>query len=343
MRTNHYIFLLCLGFCACVKDKPGASPQPVLELSKSKKVYVINEGGFEKNNAGITLYDPGTGAVIENFYQSQNQTVMGDVAQDLIYYNSSFYIVMNNSQKVIVCDEQMKNRAFISGLNSPRYILPVTNSKAYVSDFKANAISVVNLNSNAIVSTIGCSGWTEKMALIYNKVFVTNMRTKYLYVINTINDSKTDSIEVGSSAGNILIDRNDRLWVLNSGDPKIPEPGTLKRINPVSHAVEKTFVFALNESPGSLCMNKTKDTLYFLNSGGICRMGMGDASLPAAPFISKGSRNYYGLGIDPNTYQVYAADALDYVQRSNVYIFDANGSQKSFFKAGIISNGFYFE
>jgi len=40
---------------------------------------------------------------------------------------------------------------------------------------------------------------------------------------------------------------------------------------------------------------------------------------------------------------VYAADVLDYVQRSQIYIYDTKGKQSSTFKAGIISNGFYFE
>jgi hypothetical protein len=59
--------------------------------------------------------------------------------------------------------------------------------------------------------------------------------------------------------------------------------------------------------------------------------------------VSGNNRVYYGLGVNPRDYTIYAADALDYVQRSNIYIFDNNGNQLSFFKAGIISNGFYFE
>ncbi|MGZ3921989.1 MAG: hypothetical protein ACXVC7_16935, partial [Bacteroidia bacterium] len=72
-------------------------------------------------------------------------------------------------------------------------------------------------------------------------------------------------------------------------------------------------------------------------------IALSETSVPSSPLIPKGSHTYYGLGINPNDFTIYASDALDYIQRSNIYIFDAAGNEKSFFKAGINSNSFYFE
>jgi hypothetical protein len=94
--------------------------------------------------------------------------------------------------------------------------------------------------------------------------------------------------------------------------------------------------------PSELCLNKTKDTLYFLNNG-IYKMAISDQNLPASAFVEKGNKNFYGLGVDQNTGKIYAADALDYVQRSNVCVYDSKGNQLTVFKAGINANGFYFE
>lgn len=339
------LFLLTCSFffLSCVKDKPANPVQPQVQLSGNKKVYVVNEGNFMVGNASVSLFDPGSSQVIENFYQSQNSSsFLGDVAQSLSRFNSLFYVVVNNSNKIVVCDEQFKFKASINGFTSPRYILPVSNSKAYVSDLYANKVYIVNLNSNAITGTIPCPGWTENMALAYNKAFVTNRKRNYTYVINASNDIKNDSINVGPGAGDITVDKNDKVWILSAGDKTASIVPTLKKIDPLTHVIETNLDFTLNDSPGNLCINKTKDTLYFLN-GGIFRLAINALSVPAVPLIEKGSKTFYGLGINPNDYTIYASDALDYIQKANIYIFDVLGNQKHTFKAGINASSFYFE
>lgn len=338
------ITLLLFVLSSCVKDKPQDVIQPQVQLTTAKKVYVINEGNFGSGNSSVSLFDSGNDAVIENFYQSQNtsSSIIGDVAQSLSKINDKFYLVVNNSGKIIVCDNQFKKINQITNLSSPRYVLPITNQKAYVSDYNANAINVIDLNTNTKTSSIPCSGWTEKMVLIYNKALVTNMKRDYCYVINTITDSKTDSISVGINNGSIEIDKNDKIWVLSGGDNTNSILGKLSRINPITNQIEQSFQFSNNDSPNSLCLNKTKDTLYFLN-GGIYKMPITSNALPVTEFISNGTKNFYGLGVNPNDYTIYAADALDYIQKSTIYIFGANGAQKKYFNAGINANGFYFE
>lgn len=330
-----------LALYSCVKDKPNTPAPTSVQLSGAKKVYVVNEGNFMNANASVSLYDPGNGAVIDNFYQNQNNSAIGDVAQSLTYFNSNFYLVVNNSNKIIVCDNQFKQKASISGLTSPRYLLPVTYSKAYISDLYSNNLKVVNLNTNVVTTTINCPGWTEEMVLIYNKAFVTNKKRNYVYVINTLTDAITDSINVGPNAGEIEIDKNDKIWVLSAGNATASVAPSLKRIDPITNVVEKSLDFTLTDSPGNLCINKTKDTLYYLNKG-IYNFFI-NGNLSATALVTQGSKNFYGLGVNPNDYTIYASDALDYIQKSNIYIFDVNGTQKTFFKAGINANSFYFE
>jgi len=338
-----FVFVILIMFLyGCVKDKPVKTAESVVELSNDQKVFVLNEGNYGSSQASLSLYDPTTQAVVEDFYRSQNNEGAGDVIQSLSYHNGNYYLVVNNSGKIIVCDKQMKKKALISGLNSPRYFLPVSNSKAYVSDLSLNAISVVDLNANVKSAQISCPGWTEKMVMIYNKAFVTNLRRNYIYVINTVTDKISDSIAVGINAGNVILDKQDKIWVLSAGDQPGNIPAKLSRIDPVSGTVELSLVFPKTESPGSLCLNKTKDTLFFI-SNGVFRLPISSQVLPTSPFVPSNGRNYYGLGVDPDRYTLYAADVLDYVQRSNIYLFDMKGNQLSFFKAGIISNGFYFE
>ncbi|MDX2173706.1 MAG: hypothetical protein SFY56_11345 [Bacteroidota bacterium] len=341
---RYFIFLLpfVVFVCSCVKDKPKNPVQPIAQLSTAKKVYVVNEGNYGSANSSISLIDLGNNQVVEDFFKNQNNSVLGDVTQSINYFNSNFYIVVNNSGKIVVCNNQFKKMGQISGLTSPRYILPITNQKAYVSDLYSNAISVVDLNTNTKISSIPCSGWTEKMTLIYDKAFITNLKTNFVYVVNTFSNVITDSINVGKNAGSIGIDKYDKLWVLSVGDKTNSILGKLCRINPATNQVELSLSFTLNDSPNNLCFNKTKDTLYYLNDG-VYRMSISSSSLPQTPIIAQGNKNFYGLGINPNDYTIYASDALDYIQKSNIYVYDINGNLKQNFKAGLISNGFYFE
>jgi hypothetical protein len=342
MKKLAFVSLLLPFLFSCVKDKPNISSAPEVALSNSKKVYVVNEGNFGSSNAAISLYDPGTGSCVENIYKSKNGAGPGDVAQSMNYINNNFYVVMNNSGKILVCDAEFNLKSTITGFNSPRYILQVSNSKAYVSDLYANNIKILSLQSGTISGSIACPGWTEQMTTIHDKAFITNFYRNYLYVINTINDTKSDSIDVGPGASSLVLDANSKLWVLSAGNSTAAIGGKLKRIDPLSLVTEQTFTFTTSDYPNNLCLNKTKDTLYYLNNG-ICKMPINFGALPSSPFIPKGSRIYYGLGVSPINYRIYAADAVDYNQRSNIYLFDVNGNEKGNFKAGVNANGFFFE
>jgi YVTN family beta-propeller protein len=334
-------FSLAVGLSACVNDKPEIRETVPVEVGIANRVYVINEGNFGSGNSSVSLYSSDSAQVIPDYYKDLNGAPLGDVAQSMTLIDGSYYIVLNNSGSIVRCNRQLKKTAAIGGFISPRYLLQVSNRKAYVSDFKSNQISVLDLNDLTVTGAIKCSGWTEKMVMLYGKAYVTNLRSGYLYVIDAAADRITDSVYVGMNCGSAVIDKHDKIWVLGAGDGT-GAGGRLSRIDPVKLQVEKFFAFSAGESPWNLGINGTNDTIYFLN-GGVFRMAVTDAAIPSAPFIARGSRNYYGLGVNPDDCNIYVADALDYSQRSAIYIFSPDGTQIGFFNAGINSNSFYFE
>lgn len=340
-----YFFIASLFLLSsCVKDKPQEPIKTVASINADTKVLIINEGNFGWGNASVSLFDPSSGAVIEDYYKQQNNNAaLGDVCQSITNCNNNYYVVVNNSNKIVVANNtDFIKQTTITGFTSPRYLLPVTYNKAYVTEYFANNIKVVDLNTNTITNTISCNGWSDEMALIYNKAFITNLKSDYCYVINTITDVITDSINVGQGASSVLIDKNSKIWVLSGGNSLVSQSGKLTRINPVNLAVELSLNFNPSDSPGKLCTNKTRDTLYYLNKG-VCQFPINSTSLPSNPLIAQGSKVYYGLGINPKDHNIYVADAIDYVQKSTIEIYNPNGSFKSNFKAGIISSAFVFE
>ena len=142
---------------------------------------------------------------------------------------------------------------------------------------------------------------------------------------------------------NDIIDKNGKLWILCAGKAQINQPGAIYRINPINHVVES--VITLQNAQGSawrLCINNSRDTLYYLAKD-IYRISIHSQESPEQPFIPSAGKNYYGLDINPYNGFIYAADAIDYIQRGRIYIFQNDGTLHKTFLAGIIPNGFYFK
>jgi hypothetical protein len=328
-------------FFSCVKDKPEPQPFVLKDPEPSERVFVINEGNFTSGNASISLYNRKNNEVQEDQFKAVNNMALGDVAQSMVLINEKYYVVVNNSGKVVVCDKSFKMSSNITGFVSPRYMLQVSASKAYVSDYKSGAVSVVNLSNNALSHHIALPGWSEEMLLLHNKVYVCNVNREYLYVIDPNEDKVEDSIWVGKNASGIQVDKYAKLWVLSSGDHS-SSPARLSLINTSTQEVEKSWVFAATRQPFKLAMNGRKDSLYFIDKD-VFVMPVNASGLPDVPLISSGQSHFYGIGIHPITSEIYVSDAIDYVQRSHITVYSASGSKKTEFKAGINANGFYFE
>ena len=340
-----YLFIFSsFIFSSCVKDKPQEPIKTTVSVNSDSKVLVINEGNFGWGVGSISLYDPSSNAIIEDYYKQQNNnSTLGNVCQSITKYNNNYYIVMNNSNKIVVVNtSDFVKKATINGFNSPRYILPITYNKAYVSDLYANSIQIVDLNTNTISGSIPSAKSTEQMVSLYNKAFITCSNSDYCYVINTTSDIITDSINVGRGNSSICIDNQSKIWILSTGNSSQNNTGKLCRVDPITLQIELSLNFLNSQSPNKLCINKTRDTLYYLNNG-VFQMPISSITLPSTPLINQGSKVYYGLGINPKDYTIYVADAIDYVQKSKIEIYNPNGSFITKFNAGIISNGFMFE
>ncbi len=342
MKSFHFTGIIgCVLFLSsCIKDKPPVDNTKV-DLT-SAGVYIVNEGNFQFGNASVSYYNIADNAVQEDLFKPANNKSLGDVAQSMCIHNDKVYIVVNNSGKIEVADSKtFISQGTVTGLTSPRYFVPISTTKGYVSDLLSNTISIIDLAANAVTGSIPCTGWTEEMLVSGGKVFVCNKQRDKVYVINTTSDVISDSISVGYGSNSIKEDKNGKLWVLCNGDDNLKKSAGLYRINPTSLQVEQSFTFS-SGSPWRLKINGSKDTLYYINNG-VCVMSISSADLPAQSLIEEGNKKFYGLGIDPLSGVIYVADAMDYVQKSTVYRYQSNGTALSSFKSGIISSDFYFK
>jgi DNA-binding beta-propeller fold protein YncE len=342
MNKKHFTLILLVIFSACSKDPENENTPSEVFSASTGGVYVTNEGNFGSSNATLTYFDPFTAKVTPDAWMQANNTALGSLCQSMIQFNDKVYIVMNGSGKIEVCHPHtLVKTATITGLQSPRYILPVSATKAYVSDMAANQVYKVDLSTNTVTGGIAMPGATEEMAFLGNKLYITCSTSDKLYVADIGADSLVDSLTVNFGANSLRLDAEGKLWILCGGDYFQSIPGSLHKIDPSTMQEERVYPFTSADYPSRLRMNGTRDTVYFLNTG-VFKMPLGALSLPVNPFIAPVNQNFYGLGIDSASGIIYVSDAVDFVQKGEISRHRKDGTKIESFQAGIIPGDFLF-
>ena len=362
----YIIFLLAL-LQSCMDDDALRDFDRLQRKETGKGVFIINEGNFMYGNASLSYYNIGTKEITNNVFYNTNDLPLGDVAQSMTINDSLGYIVVNNSGKIYVINiNTFKYIGKITGLVSPRYIHFINDEKAYITDLYAKKITIVNPLTYSIIDSINVNNnetnfyqhSTEQMLPYNNYLFVNcwSYDNKIL-VINADIDKVIDSIEVTKQPNSMVIDKNNKLWVLSDGgfadSPYGQDTAAITKINADNFEIEKIYKFpTLNSSPTKLQINGTKDTLSFIygnwgngnvKNGGIYQMSINDDKLPKTPCIEQKTRLFYGLGIDPNNSDIYVTDVIDNTQNGYVYRYNAKGFPIDTFKVGIIPGTFCFK
>ncbi len=337
-------------FSACQKEDDGGS-----NGGGSKKldsgVLVVNEGAFNASNATVTLFS-NDDEKTDNLFRSMNDGLfVGDVLQSIGENDSYYYLVVNNSGKIeVVKKNTFKSEATITGFTSPRYFLDLGNGKALVTNLAfgpdsvpvANTIDVVNTNTNMIESSIAVDNWCEGMHLKGDKIFVANKGKNKILVYNKESLALEDEINTPEAPTQILEDKNGKLWVLCEGESWNSIEAAILRINPTSGAIEVQNDFLPGSTyPKKIAMNGGGGILFVLTDR-VSKTSVNDGM--SLEFIPN-AENYsaaYGLGVDPESTEIYVSDAKDYTAKGMVHVYDIDGNQIKSFEAGVAPNGFVF-
>ncbi|MBL0911092.1 MAG: hypothetical protein IBJ09_01875 [Bacteroidia bacterium] len=336
--VSFWAAVLSLVLVSCGKEKP-----PVTELpseTDAQGVVILCEGNFGMANARIDYYDKSDGAFYANVFTAKNNRPLGDVVQSALMLDQSLYVVVNNSGKIEkMSRSDFKSEQTATGFMSPRFILPVNATTAYVSDLYADKLYVVGLPGMNITGSVSLPGWTEEMVLAEGKVFVCNYEKNYVYVINTQQHSVTDSIFTGSTPGSVVKDKYGKLWALCGGNLGQTSASKLVQIDPATHTILQNITLDA-QGAFKIRINQAGERLYFLGSNKIYTMGVSE-STPQV-FFGESGHNWYGLRVDPQTGHIWAADALSYNQDGKVYILKPDGSLDRSVTTGVIPTDFLF-
>ncbi|MDR2009235.1 MAG: YncE family protein [Bacteroidales bacterium] len=330
--------------------------RPIKEFNTSNKgVFVVCEGNFMYGNASLSYYDKQYKTVENTVFLKANGIPLGDVAQSLTIYDSTAYIVVNNSGKIYMIDvNNFVYKGKITGLVSPRYMQFISPSKAYVTDMYSKCIYTVNPQTSSIINTIDIATESEQYyrhsseeIVFCDKYMFTNSWSynDKILVIDTETDKLIDTITVFKQPRKIILDKNKKLWVLCDGgydnSPYQDKSGIVK-INTGNFQIEKMFELNNSSISSDMKINFNGDTIYYIDRH-IYRFHVNDNELPTTEYINSGNKNLYALGIDPYNSDLYVSDAIDFMQSGVIYRYNANKECVDTFEVGIIPNSFVFK
>lgn len=321
----------------CVKPN---DPKPDAPLPKpgASGFYVVNEGQFNKKNASISFFDKATNSATINYYQKQTGKELGDQAQSMTIYNGKGYIVVQNSQKVEVVDMTVftsQGALKIPSTSSPRYFIGASENIGYLSDWGSDKVLAINLTDQTITQSITVGKGPDFMVKSGNKICVANSggygNDNSISVINTLNNAVEATIMVGDSPNSMVLDKDNNLWVLCSGqkvyggapnydfDAIKSTNGSLIKINLSNNAIVLNLKFGSLESiPKRLTINALGTNLYYTlgaYGGTLYTHDIAATTLNINPILA---RNFYGLAFDPSANQLIGCVAPSFTSNGKI-------------------------
>lgn len=333
-------------------DDDDESMGPVEITEYTNGIFIANQGSPADGISGtISFFDRSSSQVVEEIYQKENGgKVLGDKVNQINIHRNTAYILVEGADKLELANaESFEEQGAIGGFARPKFFLPVSISKAYVSQFGSDgytgSVQVVDLNDKKIVKEISTRGGSGRMIKNGDFVYLLNnggfALDSVITKIDITNDQVAKTIEVGPAPNSIVSDKNNHIWVLsqgavNLGDRSKDIPGRLVRIE----GDQVKFSLPLKAGASSLVISKGGDKLYFINDNWVYAFDITDTQLTNSPFIATA---YTQLAIDPYDGSLVAANSQNLQVPGSVYIFDSRGKELNSFGVGIFPNAFWFE
>jgi YVTN family beta-propeller protein len=361
MNLNYRKLLMLLAAVAMILVQSCSDDDPAPVKPGADGFFIVNEGGFPNENSSISFYDRQTDEVTNDIFAAVNGRPLGLQAQSMTVVEDKAYIVVQGTGKieVIDADDYTSIATITDDIESPRYLVAVSSTKAYVSDWGGDGVTgtvkVLDLTTNEVTKTIATGQGSNRMLNVGNVVYVTNSGgygyDNTVKVIDTNSDAVTATITVGDNPNSIQRDAAGNIWVASSGAVAYNSDWTIDEANSTKGSISKiasnnTESLRLEVSTvtyggaGNLSVSPDGQTLYYTFDGAVYLMSNTATSLPGSPFLTK---SYYGFTVDPFNGNLIGALAPNFSSAGSIEVMDEGGTVLKTSTVGIGPNGVAFK
>ncbi len=374
-RFLRYLWVaVCLFLClACREDLPvlrseseavsrPGSPHEI------KGMFVLNEGNMGSNKCTLDFLDFRSGFYTRNIYPERNPEVvkeLGDVGNDLQVYGNRLYAVINCSHYVEVMDVRTAQHIGSVNVTNCRYIV-FAGDKAYVSSYagpvqidpnaRPGKIVEFDVNTLQITREVVVGYQPEEMVIKDGLLYVANSggyrfpnydRTVSVVDLGTF--EVVNTIDVAINLHRMKLAPDGLIYVSSRGDYY----GTKSDVFVIDLEAQRV-VGRLGVAASEMCMDG--DELYlisvewsYVSGKNEIRYTLYDTrkrEILPRNFITDGTEKDisipYGLGVNPETKEIFVSDATNYVTPGYLYCFSPEGKLKWKVRTGDIPAHFAF-
>ena len=341
--------LVFLGFVVSSCTKAPTSSSNYL-TPQAVAVYVLNQGNYGQGNASLTAYFPDSNYAETDLFKLANSMNLGDVGNDIQLYNGDAYMVINNSDKVVVMDAStalyIGTVYFPSGTSPYRIAFYNPSNIAFVSDLYTNSVSVVNLTSNTVITqdTIPVGPEPYGIACAFGEVCVANSgygSGNTVSIINADTRKVVKTVTVGNGPTEVEPDRDGNFWVVCAGDTSYD--GWIYIVSASSNSVIDSVAIG-KQIPSftghTLAMDGQDGVAYLIADSSVVKLDMSNRTIMNRDLMNG---NFYSIAADGATGDVYVTEANSGTADGKVYIYTSSGQYTNrSFTAGIYPDGIVF-
>lgn len=344
MRNFQFLFFVAVIFLASCTDDEDCCVLPPEPYGSG--VFVANQGNFG-SGTGTVSFIGNDGEVQQNIFQTVNSRPLGNVVQSLGFDSGRGVVIVNNAQKAEVVNAgTFESIGVVNGLDQPRYFMGFDESKGYISQWGADGVTssvkVVDMNDFTISKSISTGSGSDRMLMNGSDLLVVNVGgfglDSTIAVINTVTDEVSQTIEVAKNPAALQLDADGDVWVICNGT--IGSSGKVMELDGSTYSVKRSLDLPGNAYDGNLVLNNTLGHLVYFFNDGLYKIDMNGPSLASSQISTS---YYYGIGFNPSTGFIYAADAKDFTVNGAVDILDFEGNVQSTIGVGVIPGNFAFK
>lgn len=380
MSSRVHIALLLAALLSVITacDRIPELPSFGGEEGNPVSMIVVNEGLFTTNTAALSvIYADGT--VHYDVFRAVNQRPLGDVAQSMTEINGLYFVAVNNSRRIEILDpKSFRSIGSIrySRAGSPRYITPLTDSTAVVSDLHNQLVTIRTRPPYRELEYIELpftSSGIEQMITVGGKVFciyidrgiavfdTSKFRLSTMRLIDEV------SVSWAQSTAKPVVDHRGRVWFLSTKRVDGVETPRLSCIDPVSEEVVDERLIPLKQgdrmrgdlvgmpSYNRIDIDPEGRRIYLsLLEASVDHPGKDDRPLQVVYTLDVDSKELtrylplpevklmYGMSVSPEG-KVCICDCLDFTaQRGYVRVFAPGIGEEKSYKVAVYPNFVFF-
>lgn len=365
------IAILALGlliFTACKDDDDDNSGEPINPVAPAALIGI--EGTSPNGISSLAKYNMTNQTVENNVFRKANINPMGSQLSDMFIdkERNQLVLLVPGSSKMIYADANtFEITKQIQDLMMIRKGAKVLDNLYYITSPEIPGFYVINANNGNVVAEIENLGKTNptEISVWEDIAFICNtgdaiVKDSTVSIFRTSEDTLITDLMVGHSPNSMVIDEENQLWILcsgnfNSANPLLSGLGSLWKYNldTMKMAIDSGWTispdtvkyFTDNQlRPNSLTYNEQGKAFYYstgLPTGNIVLTGRDQNRIEENPVVTG---NYYAIAFDQVNQELYGMKVpADIETNGEMQVFDPVGNLKTSIRIGVKPNNVVFK